>query len=245
MNIRGYISALRRLLRDGSNDEGHVSPRLTTLTGGYLLRAGTSELDFSLFMDRLRQGEREIATGEVEKAAKSLQSALDLWRGSPLDGLPLPLTVHTELERMMELRLLTVERAAQARLDLGQADALVPELSALTRQHPFRERLWELLIVALHQTGRQADALASYARVRRMLVEELGIDPSDRLKRLEQQILCGNPSLDTLATAANPPVVSGSPQCHASHRVVRRVKVASGVPSCPELVCGLADRGRP
>ncbi|WP_190196068.1 AfsR/SARP family transcriptional regulator [Streptomyces djakartensis] len=247
VNIRGYISALRRLLRDGENDEGHVQPRLATLTGGYLLRAGTSELDFSLFMNRLRQGEREIAAGQVEKAAQSLQSALDLWRGNPLEGLPVPLTVHAELERMTELRLLTVERAAQARLDLGQADALVPELSTLTRQHPFRERLWELLIVALHRTGRQADALAAYARVRRMLVEELGIDPSDRLKRLEQQILRGNPSLDTLATAANPPVVSGPPQWHASHRTVRRVRVPSGAPGCPDWACGpeLLERCRP
>ncbi|MCF4136490.1 AfsR/SARP family transcriptional regulator [Streptomyces sp. Tue 6430] len=200
-----------------------------------------------MFINRSRQGERELATGQIEQAAQSLQSALDLWRGSPLDGLPVPLTVHAELERMRELRLLTVERAAQARLDLGQADALVPELSTLTRQHPFRERLWELLIVALHRTGRQADALAAYARVRRMLVEELGIDPSDRLKRLEQQILCGNPSLDALATAADPPVVSGPPQCHASHRMVRRVKVASGPSGCPEWACGreVLERGGP
>ncbi|MFM9550981.1 MULTISPECIES: AfsR/SARP family transcriptional regulator [Streptomyces] len=203
VNVRGYISALRRSLDDGEENGDRLQPskRLTTLTGGYLLRVETSELDLSLFMDRLRQGELAMATGQIEQAARSLQSALGLWRGNPLDGLPVTLSVRAELERIKELRMLAVERAAQARLDLGQADALVPELATLTSRHPFRERLWELLIVALHRTGRQADALAAYSRVRRMLVKELGIDPSDRLKRLEQQILRGNHRLDALATA--------------------------------------------
>ncbi|MFD5751695.1 BTAD domain-containing putative transcriptional regulator [Streptomyces sp. NPDC127033] len=201
-NVRGYISALRRFLRAGDDDRGRAQhgERLTTLTGGYLLRAGTSELDLSLFMGRLRQSEREMATGQTEQAARNLQSALGLWRGNPLDGLPMTLSLRAEVERMKELRLLAVERAAQARLDLGQADGLVPELATLTTQHPFRERLWELRIVALHRTGRQADALAAYARVRRMLVKELGIYPSDRLKRLEQQILRGDRRLDALTT---------------------------------------------
>ncbi|WP_330347430.1 AfsR/SARP family transcriptional regulator [Streptomyces sp. NBC_00582] len=206
VNVRGYVSALRRALQEGGDATGRRrhGERLATLTGGYLLRADTSELDFSLFMDRLRRGEREMAAGQTEQAAGNLQSALDLWRGNPLDGLPVALPVRAELERMKELRLLAVERAAQARLDLGQADALVPELATLTRQHPFRERLWELLIVALHRTGRQADALATYTRVRRILVEELGIDPTDRLKRLEEQILRGEHRLDALATVARP-----------------------------------------
>lgn len=235
VNVRGYISALRRLLRDAEDSEVllHQGERLSTLTGGYLLRVGTSELDLSLFMDRLRQGELEMATGQLEQAVRSLQSALDLWRGNPLDGLPVALPVRAELERWNELRMLAVERAAQARLDLGQADALVPELAAHTSRHPFRERLWELLIVALHRTGRQADALATYTRVRRLLVEELGIDPSDRLKRLEQQILRGNHRLDALATVSCPPCASGPSQRDAAPRSVRRVKVAFGPSGCP------------
>lgn len=230
VNVRGYISALRRTLGKGESDRSDIPPdeRLTTLTGGYLLRVGTSELDFAVFMEKLRKGEQETAAGQIEQAAGSLQSALALWRGTPLDGLPVSMPIRAELERMQELRLLAVERAAQARLDLGQADALIPELATLTRQHPFRERLWELLIVALHRTGRQADALATYARVRRMLVEELGIDPTDRLQRLEWQILRGNPTLDSRATSAAQP---GPPHLDARLRAVRRVKVASGVPT--------------
>ncbi|MFF1463790.1 BTAD domain-containing putative transcriptional regulator [Streptomyces sp. NPDC058330] len=233
VNVRGYISALRRILRVGEDDRGRVQcgERLTTLTGGYMLRAGTSELDISFFMDRLRQGEREMAAGQIEQAARSLQSALGLWRGNPLEGLPVTLSVGAEVERMMELRLLAVERAGQARLALGQADALVPELATLTNQHPFRERLWELLIVALHQTGRQADALAAYARVRRMLAEELGIDPSDRLKRLEQQILRGNYRLDVLATVADTPGLSGPPRHGATQHTFRSVPLASMPPA--------------
>jgi DNA-binding SARP family transcriptional activator len=230
VNVRGYISALRRTLRKSESDRSNIPPdeRLSTLTGGYLLRVDTSELDFSIFMEKLRKGEQETAAGQIEQAARSLQSALALWRGTPLDGLPVSMPIRAELERMRELRLLAVERAAQARLDLGQADALVPELATLTRQHPFRERLWELLIVALHRTGRQADALATYARVRRMLVEELGIDPTDRLQRLEWQILRGNPTLDSHVTTADP---SGPPHLDARLSAVRRVKVASRVPS--------------
>ncbi|MHA5049692.1 AfsR/SARP family transcriptional regulator [Streptomyces sp. SD15] len=214
VNIRGYIAALRRIL----HSSGEAKDRLTTHTRGYLLHVGTGELDLSIFMDHLRQGDEEMAHGSTERAAGHFLAALETWQGSPLEGLSVGTSFQSDLERIKELRLLAVERYAQARLSLGQADALVPELRTLTEQYPFRERFCELLIIALHRMGRQAEALATYARVRKMLAEELGIDPTDRLKRLEEQILRGDSHLN-LAEAECAPPLAGS-----RHRFDARVK---------------------
>lgn len=112
-----------------------------------------------------------------------------------------------ELQRLEELRLLAVERYAQVRLELGQSDALVPELRSLTQQHPFRERMWEMPTIALHRMGRQADALAACTQVRRILADELGFDPTNGLRRLEEQILRGEPEVRVRAVESAQPLV--------------------------------------
>ncbi|MFD5396417.1 BTAD domain-containing putative transcriptional regulator [Streptomyces sp. NPDC127097] len=217
VNIRGHIAGLRRLLRDA----GEPEDRLTTHSGGYTLRVEAGELDLSTFMEELRLGDQALAEGAIAEAAERFTAALQVWRGRPLEGLSLGVPLRAELERLGELRLLAIERYAQTQLDLGQPDTLVPELQALTTQHPFRERLWELLIKALHRSGRQAEALATYARVRRILAEELGVDPMEQLRRLEEMILRGDSDLGAPARA-----METVPACQARLPGIRVKRVA-------------------
>ncbi|MFF8591624.1 BTAD domain-containing putative transcriptional regulator [Streptomyces sp. NPDC015220] len=200
VNIRGHVAGLRKMLRKA----GESVDRLSTHSGGYVLEVAPGELDLHLFMNELQSGSDAMRGGEPERAAGHFVRALQVWKGNPLEGMAVGPALQGELERLEELRLLVIEHCAQVRLEMGQSDALVPELRSLTRQHPFRERLWEMLIIALHRMGRQADALAAYTRVRRTLADELGIDPSDRLRYLEEQILRGDPDMRVPAVAAQP-----------------------------------------
>jgi DNA-binding SARP family transcriptional activator len=203
VNVRGHIAAFRRLLHRA----GEPEDRLSTRSGGYLLRIEPHELDLFQFLNGLHRGTEEMTNGRMQRAADHFLKALEAWQGRPLEGLSVGTSLQGDLERLEELRLLAVERHAQVRLDLGQSDALVPELRSLTRQHPFRERLWEILIVALHRMHRQADALAAYAQVRNILAEELGIDPMHRLRCLEAQILRGDQDVRVPAAEFAQPLV--------------------------------------
>jgi hypothetical protein len=116
-------------------------------------------------------------------------SALDLWRGPSLADVSDELRLPGELARPEELRLVTLEERIDADLALGHEAQLVPELEALVAEHPLRERLRGQLMLALYRVGRQANALALYRETRQLLVEELGIEPSVELQRLERQIL--------------------------------------------------------
>lgn len=209
VNIRGHIAALRKLMHAA----GEPKDRLVTHDNGYLLRLSPGELDLSHFMDEFQQGNEYLADGMAERAVGHFQQALEIWQGSPLEGISVGPFLRADLERLEEIRLLAVEHYAQARLDVGQSDALIPGLRSLTQRHPFRERYWEMLITALYRMGRQAEALATYARVRRLLMDELGIDPMDRLQRLEEQILRGD--LDDRPTA----VEHAPPRIRVPHRV--------------------------
>src|SRR5258708_16374258 len=117
-----------------------------------------------------------------------MDAALGLWRGIPLAGVPGPLA-KIERDRLAELRLTVLEDRAGTLLSRGKAAGLAGELSALVTEHPFRERLAGLLMGALCQAGRQAEALAAYQATRRVLVAELGIEPGPDLRRLHDDIL--------------------------------------------------------
>jgi predicted ATPase len=129
------------------------------------------------------------AEGRPQAARELLASALGLWRGAPLADVADELRLPGELARLAELQLVTLEERIDADLALGHAAALVPELEALVAEQPLRERLRGQLMLALYRVGRQADALSVYRETRRLLVEELGIDPGADLQRLERQIL--------------------------------------------------------
>lgn len=158
---------------------------------GYVLHVHEGELDLERFEKLVAQA----GTQEPEAASRTLAEALDLWRGTALGDIAAPFA-SVEAGRLEELRLAAVEGRIEADLTRGADELVVPELEALIAQHPYRERLRGQLMRALYRVGRQAEALEVYQDARRVLVEELGIDPSPELQQLEAAILRHDPSLE-------------------------------------------------
>jgi predicted ATPase/DNA-binding SARP family transcriptional activator len=144
---------------------------------------------------RLERGEVDADRFEELLAARAFDEALALWRGQAFGDLRYEAFVQAEAGRLDELRLACMERRADSELAHGRHAALVSELEALVVEHPLRERLRGQLILALYRSGRQAEALAQYQAARRMLSEDLGLEPSMELKELERMILAHDPGL--------------------------------------------------
>jgi DNA-binding SARP family transcriptional activator len=186
------VSQLRKSLGDGI---------LQTRPGGYVLEVGPDQLDANRF-ERLREEARaSLAAGNAERAAETLRRALGIWRGPALADVAYESFARIEAERLEELRLAALEERIAADLARGRDAELVPELEALARSHPFRERLKEQLMLALYRSGRQAEALEVYRHARRLLADELGIEPSLALQELERRILRHEPELEPPARA--------------------------------------------
>jgi YVTN family beta-propeller protein len=185
--LQVYVSRLRKALGDGL---------LETRAGGYAILLAPDQLDSDRFERMLEEARDFLATGDPERAAVTLRDALSLWRGSPLADFAYEPFAASEIARLEELRLGTLEERIEADLALGREAELVPELEALVREHPLRERLRAQLILALYRSGRQVEALAAYQELRRARVEELGLEPSRPLQQLEQAILRQDPELE-------------------------------------------------
>ena len=180
-----YISRLRKLLGAG---------RIQARPPGYILVATRDEID-ALRFTALVAGARQQAA-DREASAALLTQALDLWRGTALSDLADYDALQPAITRLEELRLGALEDKFEAEIALGRHREAVPQLESLSGEHPLRERLWSQLILALYRSGRQGDALGAYHRARTTLVEELGIDPSPELRRLETQVLNQDPALE-------------------------------------------------
>lgn len=179
--IRSYVSRLRSVLGPGTP--------IATVAAGYSLGVSPELVDAKRFERLVKEGHEALSRGSVRRAADRLRSALALWRGRPFSGAGNPGALALEAERLAELRLLALEERIEAELALGSGVELVVELEALVREHPYRERLWRHLMLALYRAGRQADALAAYRQAREILNRELGLEPTEELRRLEQAIL--------------------------------------------------------
>ena len=221
-SIQVYVSRLRKQLGEG---------RLVTRAPGYLLRVDPSELDVACF-ERLA-AEAEDAQPKV--AGEKLRRALALWRGPPLADLAYEPFARAEIARLEELRAAALEQRIEADLALGRHSQLVGELEGLVTEHPLRERLRGQLMLCLYRCGRQAEALESYQAARRVLVEELGIEPARQLRELHQAILRQDPGLDLAPVAESPDEAP-------------RGAFVGRVPELAELMAGLDDafagRGR-
>ena len=180
--VQKYLSTLRQQL-------GEV---LATGSGGYLLTIGDHQLDSRRFETLLTTAR----SSEPEAALTAYEEALDLWRGDPFPELVDSQVGIAERARLIERRLAATEALADTELALGRLDRVVGRLEQQVTLHPLRERLWELLMLALYRSGRQAEALRTFQKVRRLLGEELGIDPSLELQKLENRILTQDPDLD-------------------------------------------------
>jgi len=188
--LRSHVMRLRRATGLGAGG------RLVTRAPGYMLAAGEDELDVLRFEALCGQGAAAARAGEWAEAAQVLAAALGLWRGQPLCDVPSHLLVGACVPRLEELRLQAVEGRVEADLRLGQHARLVPELSALTGEHPLHERLRAQLMRSLALCGRQAEALAVYRDARRVLIGELGIEPGPELRKAQRQVLAGDGTLD-------------------------------------------------
>ena len=182
-SLQNFISQLRKLLGIET---------LVTKPPGYELRLAPEQLDLERFRRLVEEAQREQPLGRADK----LRKALAIWRGPPLADLGFESFAQSEIGRLEELRLAVVEDRIEADLDAGRDAELVGELETIAEEHPLRERPRAQLMLALYRAGRQAEALQIYHDTRRVLVEELGIDPSPTLQQLHGSILRQDPALE-------------------------------------------------
>jgi DNA-binding SARP family transcriptional activator/basic membrane lipoprotein Med (substrate-binding protein (PBP1-ABC) superfamily) len=219
--VRVYVSNLRKTLEQGGSEGARQV--ILTRGNGYLLQTGPDEVDVDRFDTLRAEGRRLLAAGEAAQAADVLGEALSLWRGAPLQDFAYERFAESEIARLEELRLATLEDRFDAELAAGHASELVADLEQLVDANPLRERLRAELMLALHRSGRQADALEVYQRGRRHLVDEFGLEPSESLKQLEASILQRDPALDRPAAA---PFLAGKPTRRLRRPTARSVALA-------------------
>jgi class 3 adenylate cyclase/DNA-binding winged helix-turn-helix (wHTH) protein len=198
--LQVHISRLRKAL-GGSGD------LLVTRGHGYELQLDPERLDAHRFERLVTTGRNELEAGRPEPATAALEQALSLWRGPPLADLAYEQFVQGEAARLEDLRAAAIERLIEAKLMLGRHAEVIGRLETLVEEHPYREGLRAQLMLALYRSDRQADALQAYQNARRQLVEELGIEPGERLRELERAILAQDPALaaPVVPAPAGPP----------------------------------------
>jgi LuxR family maltose regulon positive regulatory protein len=190
--LQAQIGQLRRILG---------ADAIVTSEAGYALIISSGDVDVIRFEQLVAKGRRLAEEGEAALASAALGEALGLRRGEPLAEFAYAGFADAERAHLDELTLAAVEARAGADLVLDRHEDLAVQLEALCREHPLRERLWELLMVSLYRSGRQSEALRTYTAIRDRLANELGIDPGPALRELHARILAQDPSL----AAARPP----------------------------------------
>lgn len=198
VTLRNYVRRLRLALN------AEVGGRIITNPPGYLLKAGTEELDLLEFQALRRDGLTAARSGDWPRAAATLSQAEALWRGTPFVDIPSRSVRDTHLPYLHEALLTVLATRIDADLRLSRAADVLPELRRLTGQYPERERFRALLMVALYRCGRQSDALAAFRAARRFSVDELGLAPGRELTNLHQRILEADEGLLHPAAGAVP-----------------------------------------
>jgi DNA-binding SARP family transcriptional activator/tetratricopeptide (TPR) repeat protein len=189
VTLQNYVKRVRQALGPAGYE------RIVTRPPGYLIQVEPGELDVARFEQLAAAGRAAARAGSWKRASALLGEALGLWRGEPLADVPSAALRAAEVPRLAELRLEAAEGRAEAGLFLGRHAEMVGELAALVAAEPLRERLAELLMLALYRSGQQAAALAVYRRARRRLVERVGIEPGPGLREMNQKILLSDPGL--------------------------------------------------
>ncbi|HEX7160164.1 MAG TPA: BTAD domain-containing putative transcriptional regulator [Trebonia sp.] len=190
-----YVHRLRKVIGDA---EGRV---LVYRAPGYLLRLSAGDLDMREFEALVAEGRGKLAAGDQKGAAVLLGDALGLWRGPLLADVPSSPLLATQADRAAELRLTATELRIEADLACGRAAQVVAELRGLVAEEPMRERLWLLLMRALEDAGRRAEALEAFAQAHEVISAELGVDPGAELRRLHLELLAA----DASSTVRPPP----------------------------------------
>ncbi|SPL99494.1 transcriptional regulator, SARP family [[Actinomadura] parvosata subsp. kistnae] len=178
-NLRTYVSSLRGVL-------GTAGARIAAHPSGYALEVAAERLDLLLFEDLVG---RARAAGRTETGAALLRAALDLWRGRPLSDLPASPAWDARLRALTQARLGAAEELVATQLAVGEHACAIDGLRELIGEHPYREDLWQQLILALHRGGRRAEALHAYTVIRQQLVDDLGIEPGQDLREAHARVL--------------------------------------------------------
>ena len=188
--VHVYVSRLRKSL-----ERAGAEPVVQTRAPGYVATVAGDEIDASRFERLVADAHSRATEGHLDAALTTYEAALGLWRGRVLADITFESLARSEVERLEEDRLTALGERADCMLELGRHEELVGELEALVAEHPLRERFRAQLMLALYRSGRQGDALAAYKDARRLLVEQLGIEPGNELKQLERAILRQDPAL--------------------------------------------------
>ena len=213
--LQVYVAGLRKALSNGGAS-------LRTRAPGYVLELDAGALDLDRFT-QLRAEARE--SSDAERRAALLHEALMLWRDAPLPELRTEPFSTAAVAQLEQLRLAALEERIDADLALGRHAALVTELESLVAEHPYRERLRAQLMLALYRSGRQADALDAYQAGRRVLQDELGLEPGKELRDLEAAIL----RQDEALSPARPVPAAEPEQPPSTRRLSRRAVVGAGL----------------
>jgi DNA-binding SARP family transcriptional activator len=191
--VQVHVSRLRKTLA-GANGGGADGP-VVTREHGYELVLDPGALDAHRFAELVAEGREHLAAGRRQPAAAALERALAMWRGPPLADVASEPFAQPAIARLEDLRVTAQEALVEAKLALGDHAEVVGTLEALVAAHPYRERLRAQLMLALYRSDRQAEALQAYQDARRTLVEDLGIEPGERLRELERAVLAQDPAL--------------------------------------------------
>lgn len=194
--LRGYVAAIRKAISSGTDLKG--SDVVVTKKPGYVLAIAPGRVDALAFEQLADEGRAALGRGEYTAALKLLTESLELWRGNPLSDFETEEFAQESIRRLSNRRLDAIEDKIEAEMALGEPEP-IEELRALVDAHPFRERLIGHLMLALYRVGRQTEALRTYSAARTRFGEELGIDPTPRLRSLEEAILLHDPTLDAVA----------------------------------------------
>jgi DNA-binding SARP family transcriptional activator len=193
--LQSYVSVLRRVLEP---DRAPRTPAtvLVTRPPGYLLAVADDDLDAVVFTAAVGRGRSLLDAGRPAEAEAAFDEALALWRGEPYADVELDAFALVERQRLTELYASAQEDRFTALLDQGRHRYALGDLEAFVADHPYRERAWELLVLARYRAGRQVDALRAYQDARQALVEQVGVEPGPRLVELERQVVAQDPSLE-------------------------------------------------
>jgi DNA-binding SARP family transcriptional activator len=200
--LQTYILQLRRLIKFAVRDSSTAAKDiLVTTPNGYMFRTGTGQVDVDRYEQLAQAGNENLVNGDVETAARQLREALALWRGPMLADVELGQLLQSHVIRLKESRLHTLGRRIEAELRLGNHQALLGEIAVQVVEEPFNENIRAQFMLALYRSGRRTEALETFRQLRSLLIDEIGLDPSPRLYRLQQAILTSDPALDASVPA--------------------------------------------
>ncbi|MBQ1094424.1 AfsR/SARP family transcriptional regulator, partial [Streptomyces sp. B93] len=220
--LQTYVLQLRDLITVALRGQGSaggggsvVSAKdvLVTAPGGYVLVSGEGTSDVREFERLAGQGYRAMDAGDFPGAAGLLRRALDLWSGPAFADVQTGARLEMEAKRLEESRLCALDQRIEADLRLGRHRELLAELTVLTSRYRAHENLHAQFMLALHRSGRRGEALDVYHKLRSTLVRDLGLEPSARLRRLQQSILVAAPEAPLGAEVPLAPVRAASDAC--------------------------------